>query len=80
VTKKLSLDAPVKPTQESAPLVEIIELKWLMSGMGMHMHVERLQADREYAVRTLAEAEASTNEALRLAAGRLRFKLGLAAA
>lgn len=74
------MDTPTRPMHDPSPLVEIIELKWLMSGMGMRVHVEKLQADREYAMRTLAAAETSSNAALRVAAGRLRLRLGLAAA
>jgi hypothetical protein len=61
-------------------LVEIIELKWLLSGHGIHLHVEQLQADPEYARRTLDRAAATPNAALREAAERLRRELGFAAA
>lgn len=60
-------------------LVEIIEMKWLLAGLGLHLHVEKLQHDADYARRTLAVAEAAPNAALRLAALRLREKLGLTA-
>jgi len=59
-------------------LVEIIELKWLLTGHGVHVHVERLQNDPEYARRTLDRAAAVPNAALREAAARLRLCLGLA--
>lgn len=58
-------------------LVEIIEMKWLLAGLGLHLHVEKLQHDADYARRTLAVAEAAPNAALRLAASRLRVGLGL---
>jgi hypothetical protein len=58
-------------------LVEIVELKWLLAGEGLHLHVERLQADPEYARRILAAAEASSNQALRAAADRVRRGLSL---
>lgn len=58
-------------------LVGIIELKWLLAGHGVHIHVERLQNDREYARRTLDGAAAAPNAALREAAARLRVGLGL---
>jgi hypothetical protein len=54
------------------PLVEIVELKWLLAGEGLRLHVERLQSDPEYARRILDLAEASKNEALRAAAARVR--------
>jgi hypothetical protein len=62
----------------SSCLVEIIELKWLLTGHGVHVHVERLQTDPEYARHTLDRAAATPNAALREAAARLRQCLGLA--
>ena len=53
-------------------LVEIVELKWLLAGEGLHLHVERLQSDPEYARRILDIAAASNNQALRAAAARVR--------
>jgi hypothetical protein len=53
-------------------LVEIIELKWLLAGHGIRVHVEQIQTDREYARRTLDCADAAPNPALRDAAARLR--------
>lgn len=58
-------------------LLEIIELKWLLAGQGVHVHVERLQSDPEYAREVLARAEAAGPPALREAAARLRRALGL---
>jgi hypothetical protein len=58
-------------------LVEIIELKWLLRGYGIDVHVERLQSDTEYARRTLDQAAATPNAALRDAAARLRRFLEL---
>ncbi|MBN8511242.1 MAG: hypothetical protein J0L57_21855 [Burkholderiales bacterium] len=56
-------------------LVEIVELKWLLSGEGMHVHVERLQSDPDYACQCLEAAERSANPALRQVALRLRTRL-----
>ena len=64
-------------TPQGAMLVEIIELKWLLRGHGVHVHVERLQADAEYARQMLDCAAAAPNAALREAAARLRHGLGL---
>lgn len=61
----------------SSCLVEIIELKWLLRGHGIDVHVERLQGDAEYARRMLDHAAATPNEALREAAARLRLCLEL---
>lgn len=63
---------------DSGALVEIIELKWLLAGEGFRLHVERLQADDEYARQALHHAELSANAALREAAARLRARLKLA--
>lgn len=65
-------------TASALLLVEIVELKWLLAGHGIRLHVERLQSDREYAGRVLALAQATPNAALRAAAVRLRCGLGLA--
>ena len=59
-------------------LVEIIELKWLLAGHGIRLHVERLQNDREYARDTLDSAAAAASPTLRKAAEGLRARLGLA--
>jgi hypothetical protein len=61
-------------------LVEIVELKWLLAGEGVHVHVERLQSDPEYARRILDVAAASSNPALRVAAERVRRGLAQDAA
>jgi len=66
-------------TPRASCLVEIIELKWLLTGHGIHVHVERLQNDPEYARHTLDRAAAVPNAALREAATRLRELLGLGA-
>lgn len=55
--------------------MEIVELKWLLAGEGLRLHVERLQADPEYARRILDAAEASRNATLRNAAARVRAGL-----
>ncbi len=57
------------------PLVEIIELKWLLAGEGIHLHVERLQRDAAYALRALDQAAASASPTLRATALRLRNRL-----
>lgn len=58
-------------------LVQIVELKWLLAGHGVHLHVERLQTDAGYARATLDRAAATPSAALRAAAARLRQALGL---
>lgn len=62
---------------EALSLVEIIDLKWLLAGEGLHLHVERLQKDPAYARQLLAQAEQSRNAALRDVAARVRRRLRL---
>jgi hypothetical protein len=65
--------APAAPPK--LQLVDIIDFKWLMSGLGHRVHVERLQADKVYALQCLALADASPSAQLRQAAARLRLLL-----
>lgn len=58
-------------------LVEIVELKWLLAGEGVRLHVERLQSDADYARLILDRASASKNSILRRAAARVRRGLQL---
>lgn len=70
----------MSPLPHPAPsLVEIIELKWLLAGVGVHVHVERLQSDQAYAQRTLQEAANAPHPCLRDKARRLQRRLGLVA-
>jgi hypothetical protein len=61
--------------QESALLHDIVGLKWLMAGEGVHVHVERLQADPAYARECLARAARSNNPTARDTAARLLSRL-----
>ena len=58
-----------------SPLVGVIELKWLLAGEGVHLHVERMLSDEAYAGRALTRALESTSPVLRAAAERLRSRL-----
>ncbi len=52
-------------TEQSAlRLVDIVELKWMLAGEGLHVHVERLQSDPGYARECLLAAERSGNRLL----------------
>jgi hypothetical protein len=73
----MSMNAISPSETESVFLVEIIELKWLLTAHGVHVHVEQLQNDREYARRMLDRAAAIPNPALHEVAARLRHCLGL---
>jgi hypothetical protein len=56
-------------------LVDIVHLKWLLAGEGLHVHVERLQNDPGYANECLCAAEGSGNATLRQVAAGLRSRL-----
>ncbi len=71
------MNAGTTSEHESMALVEIIQFKWLMAHEGRHVHVERMQTDRDYAVEQLTWAEASANAALSSAAASLRAALQL---
>jgi hypothetical protein len=73
---RLPLRPDLPEADTALPLVEIIELKWLLAGLGVHIHVERLQNDPVYARQTLADAAARGPAALRQAARRLLDRLG----
>lgn len=70
------MNAIAQNPNECFCLVEIIELKWLLTGHGVPLHVERLQTDRQYALATLARAAQVPSPALQAAAARLRGLLG----
>ena len=67
------------PAPCTAPLVEIIDFKWLMAGDGHRVHVEQLQTDRDYACACLVLASGSRVKALRDTAARLAHALGVVA-
>ena len=56
-------------------LIDIINLKWLLAGQGLRIHVERLQSDPLYAAECLSQAAHSPNEATRRLAKRLTASL-----
>lgn len=62
-------------TLDPPSLVDIIELKWLLAGVGIHIHVERLMNDPAYALHALTEAETCDSLSARAAAARLRQRL-----
>jgi hypothetical protein len=61
--------------QRALSLVDIVELKWMMAGEGLHVHVEKLQSDPCYARECLGAAERSENATVRQVALRLRARL-----
>ncbi|MBL8351569.1 MAG: hypothetical protein JNL87_14820 [Burkholderiaceae bacterium] len=71
------MSAVTTPEQPAPSLVEIIDFKWLMAGDGHRVHVEHLQADRDYACACLALAAGSRVKALRDTAARLAASLGM---
>jgi hypothetical protein len=59
-------------------LVDIVELKWLLAGEGVHVHVEKLQSDPGYACECLLTAERSGNATVRQVAAKLRARMAAA--
>jgi hypothetical protein len=57
--------------QQTTELVDIINFKWLMAHEGHYVHVQRLQTDQDYARTCIAQAMATSVQALREAALRL---------
>ncbi|HMO46283.1 MAG TPA: hypothetical protein PKB14_09660 [Rubrivivax sp.] len=58
--------------QRALSLVDIVELKWMLAGEGLHVHVEKVQSDPAYARECLCAAERSQNPTVRQVAARLR--------
>lgn len=70
-----AMNSFVPPEREALALVDIIQLKWLMSREGHHVHVERLQNDPEYARQCLAQAQQCQGETTRACAQRIAAQL-----
>lgn len=58
-------------------LIEIIDFKWLMGGLGHGVHVERLQKDRDYARQCLLCGAKADAPALRSSARRIARAMGI---
>jgi hypothetical protein len=71
------MNATTDSETRALALADIIDFKWLLAADGLHVHVERLQDDPDYARQCLAKADASSREAVRAAAVRLRRRLNL---
>lgn len=75
------LPSPLHPTLRCAqaptglPLLDIVELKWLATGVGLPVHVERMQRDAVYAASVLDQASHAGMAALARVAARLRLQL-----
>jgi predicted DNA-binding protein (UPF0251 family) len=65
--------------QSALRLVDIVELKWMLAGEGLHVHVEKLQSDPGYARECLLAAERSGNQIVRQVATKLRARMESAA-
>lgn len=74
------MNASTLSERQALELVDIIDFKWLMSSIGLRVHVERLQNDRAYAADLLGQAARSQSQPVREAASRLRVRMGLASA
>lgn len=71
------MNTAINPERQVLDLVDIIDLKWLLSGEGHHLHVERLQADPTYAGCCVQLAAQSQQRAVRDAALRIAERLGI---
>lgn len=69
------MNAIAQVPPQALSLMEVIQLKWMLAGEGVHLHVERLMADPAYADQALQRAAASTSPSLRALALRLRLRL-----
>ena len=69
------MNVSTSPEQRALNLVDIVELKWMLAGEGLHLHVEKVQSDPCYARECLCAAERSQNATVRQAATRLRALL-----
>ena len=67
----------VHPECLEVGLVEIIDFKWLMAGVGHRVHVQRLQTDGDYARACLVCGAQSAVPALRATAQRLARAMGI---
>lgn len=71
------MNATTDSETRALALADIIDFKWLLAADGLHVHVERLQNDPDYARQCLDKADASSRDVVRAAAVRLRRLLGL---
>ena len=69
------MNASSTTEQGALQLVDIVELKWMLAGEGLHVHVERLQTDPGYARECLLAAERSGNATVRQVASKLRARI-----
>jgi predicted DNA-binding protein (UPF0251 family) len=74
------MNASSSAEQGALRLVDIVELKWMLAGEGLHVHVERLQSDPGYARECLLAAERSENPTVRQVAIKLRARIDACAA
>jgi hypothetical protein len=65
----------VTQVHQTISLLEVIQLKWMLAGEGVYLHVERLMSDPTYADQALQRAAESTSPTLRALAIRLRTRL-----
>lgn len=69
------LDAAAAADDGATALVDVVHFKWLLSGEGIHLHVERMLSDPGYAAQVLDRAQHSSSAVLRDAAQRLSTRL-----
>ncbi|MDD2845396.1 MAG: hypothetical protein PHT57_10615 [Rhodoferax sp.] len=68
------IESSVLRADERVLLLEEINFKWLLAGMGLWIDMARFRTDPSYAARFLALAEASNSPALQQCAASLQGK------
>lgn len=71
------MNAATSTDTHEISLVDIVDFKWLMAGDGHKVHIQRLQAEPEYARQCLLHGAFSRVPALRDAARRLAATMGI---
>lgn len=75
-----ALPPPERHALGEAPLVDLVDFKWLMIAEGLAVNLDRLRDDVDYARRVFQAADDSGNPMLRRIAAELRQRLGAPAA
>lgn len=71
------MNAIAPPEAQAVRLVDIIDFKWLMAGLGHGVHVERMQSDAAYARQCLLCGARSPMPMLCETARRLAATMGI---
>lgn len=75
-----ALPPPERHALGAAPLVDLVDFKWLMIAEGLAVNLDRLRDDVDYARRVFQAADDSGNPTLRRISSELQQRLGAPAA